>query len=104
MVRRRVGRHSVAECIRSLGVWCTWWIVASRCSDLWKDERATVSGVSALGVRYWTVLDEDLVVVPEADAFLRHLRLGRDCSELTTRSYAGGVALFLGWCAGSGRH
>jgi len=32
-----------------LGVWCTWWIVASRCSDLWKDERATVSGVSALG-------------------------------------------------------
>ncbi len=56
------------------------------------------------GVRYWTVLDEDLVVVPEADAFLRHLRLGRDCSELTTRSYAGGVALFLGWCAGSGRH
>lgn len=56
------------------------------------------------GVRYWTVLDEDLVVVPEADAFLRHLRLGRDCLELTTRSYAGGVALFLGWCAGSGRH
>ena len=50
------------------------------------------------------MLDEDLVVVPEADAFLRHLRLGRDCSELTTRSYAGGVALFLGWCAGSGRH
>lgn len=56
------------------------------------------------GVRYWTVLDEELVVVAEADAFLRHLRLGRDCSELTTRSYAGSVALFLGWCAGSGRH
>lgn len=56
------------------------------------------------GVRYWTVLDEELAVVPDADAFLRHLRLGRDCSELTTRSYAGGVALFLGWCASSGRH
>jgi integrase/recombinase XerD len=56
------------------------------------------------GVRYWTVLDEDLVVVPEADAFLRHLRLGRDGSELTTRSYAGGLALFLRWCAATGRH
>ena len=56
------------------------------------------------GVRYWTVLDDDLVVVAEADAFLRHLRLGRDCSELTTRSYAGGIALFLGWCAATGKH
>lgn len=55
-------------------------------------------------VRYWTVLDDDLVVVAEADAFLRHLRLGRDCSELTTRSYAGGIALFLRWCASTGRH
>ncbi len=56
------------------------------------------------GERYWTVLDEDLVVAPEADAFLRHLRLGRDGSELTTRSYAGGIALFLRWCIGTGRH
>ena len=56
------------------------------------------------GARYWTVLDEDLVVVAEADAFLRHVRFGRDCSELTTRSYAGGIALFLRWCARSGRH
>jgi integrase/recombinase XerD len=24
--------------------------------------------------RYWTVLDEDLAVVGEADAFLRHVR------------------------------
>lgn len=56
------------------------------------------------GVRYWTVLDDDLVRVAEADAFLRHLRLGRDCSELTTRSYAGGVALFLGWCSSRGKH
>ena len=56
------------------------------------------------GVRYWTVLDDDLAVVAEADAFLRHLRLGRDCSELTTRSYAGGIALFLGWCSSTGKH
>lgn len=56
------------------------------------------------GARYWTVLDEDLVVVPEADAYLRHVRFGRDGSELTTRSYAGGIALFLRWCDRSGRH
>lgn len=56
------------------------------------------------GARYWTVLDDDLAVVAEADAFLRHLRLGRDCSELTTRSYAGSIALFLRWCASGGRH
>ena len=55
------------------------------------------------GVRYWTVLDEDFVVVGEADAFLRHLRFGRDASELTTRSYAGGIALYLRWCARTGR-
>lgn len=56
------------------------------------------------GLRYWTVLDDDLVVVAEADAFLRHLRLSRDCSELTTRSYAGGIVLFLRWCASTGKH
>jgi hypothetical protein len=55
------------------------------------------------GVRYWTVLDDDLVVVPYADAFLRQVRLGRDGSELTTRSYAGSIALFLRWCARTGR-
>ena len=55
------------------------------------------------GARYWTVLDEDLAVVGEADAFLRHLRFGRDCSELTTRSYAGAIALFLRWCGRTGR-
>jgi len=56
------------------------------------------------GARYWTVLDEKLAVVDEADAFLRHLRFGRDGSELTTRAYAGGIALFLRWCARTGRH
>ena len=34
------------------------------------------------GVRYWTVLDEDLAVVAEADAFLRHVRFGRDDSVI----------------------
>lgn len=56
------------------------------------------------GMRYWTVLDGDLVIVGDADAYLRHLRFGRDASELTTRSYAGAIALFLRWCARSGRH
>ncbi|HXL94784.1 MAG TPA: tyrosine-type recombinase/integrase [Streptosporangiaceae bacterium] len=55
------------------------------------------------GVGYWTVVDEDLVVVPAADAFLRHLRFGRDGAESTTKSYAGGIALFLRWCARTGR-
>jgi integrase/recombinase XerD len=45
------------------------------------------------GVRYWTVIDEDLAVVGEVDAFLGYVRFGRDGSELTTRAYAGGVAL-----------
>jgi integrase/recombinase XerD len=55
------------------------------------------------GVRYWTVLNEDLAVVAEADAFLRHVRFGRDGSELTTRSYAGAIALFLRWCVRTSR-
>lgn len=56
------------------------------------------------GARYWTVLDDSLAVVGEADGFLRHVRFGRDGSELTTRSYAGAIALFLRWCDRSGRH
>ena len=56
------------------------------------------------GDRYWTVLDDDLAVVAEADAFLRHVRFGRDGSELTTKSYAGGITLFLRWCGRTGRH
>jgi site-specific recombinase XerD len=55
------------------------------------------------GTRYWTVLDADLKVVPVADSFLRHVRFGRDGAESTTRSYAYSIALFLRWCAGSGR-
>lgn len=56
------------------------------------------------GARYWTVVDDDLAVVAEADAYLRHLRFGRDAAELTTKSYAGAIALFLRWCGRTGRH
>ncbi|MEV7960464.1 hypothetical protein ACIOHC_43700 [Streptomyces sp. NPDC088252] len=55
------------------------------------------------GIWYWTVVDENYAVVPDADAFLRHVRFGRDQEELTTRTYAGHVALFLRWCARTGR-
>jgi integrase len=55
------------------------------------------------GQRYWTVVDEDLQVVGVADAFLRHLRFGRDGAESTTKAYANAIALFLRWCAWTGR-
>lgn len=55
------------------------------------------------GAGYWTVLDEELAVVPVPDAFLRHLRFGRDGAESTTRAYAGAIALFLRWCSRTGR-
>jgi len=55
------------------------------------------------GLAYWTVVDGDWCPVPVADAYLRHLRLGRDRAEGTTRAYAGDLAVFLGWCADSGR-
>jgi integrase/recombinase XerD len=55
------------------------------------------------GVRYWTVLDEDLAVVGVADSFLRQVRFGGDGAESTTKSYANSIALFLRWCARTGR-
>jgi integrase/recombinase XerD len=55
------------------------------------------------GRRYWTVLDEELQVVAVADAFLRHQRFGRDGAESTTKAYANAIALFLRWCARTGR-
>jgi site-specific recombinase XerD len=55
------------------------------------------------GARYWTVLDDELSVVAAADSFLRQVRFGRDGAESTTRAYAGGIALFLRWCARTGR-
>jgi integrase/recombinase XerD len=55
------------------------------------------------GVAYWSVVDEEYRVVAAADAFLRDLRFGADRTESTTKLYAGELALFLGWAAGSGR-
>ena len=55
------------------------------------------------GACYWTVLDEDLVAVAVADGFLRQVRFGRDGAESTTKSYAHSIALFLRWCARTGR-
>lgn len=55
------------------------------------------------GQQYWTVLDKDLQVVAVADGFLRHQRFGRDGAESTTKAYAHAIALFLRWCARSGR-
>lgn len=55
------------------------------------------------GARYWTVLQADLEVMPEADAYLRYLRLGRDGAELSTETYSHGIALYLRWCERTGR-
>ncbi|MEU7205379.1 site-specific integrase [Streptomyces sp. NPDC045470] len=55
------------------------------------------------GQKYWTVLGDDLEVVPVADRWLRNLRFGRDRAELTVKAYAGGVALYLRWCRSTGR-
>jgi integrase/recombinase XerD len=55
------------------------------------------------GQRYWTVLDEDLQVVGIVDGYLRHQRFGRDGAESTTKAYAHAIALFLRWCARTGR-
>lgn len=37
------------------------------------------------GARYWTVVDDELRPVPVADAFLRHVRFGRDDAESRRR-------------------
>jgi integrase/recombinase XerD len=52
---------------------------------------------------YWTVVDGDWRPVEPADSYLRHLRLGADRAEGTTRAYAGDLACFLAWCQESGR-
>lgn len=56
------------------------------------------------GVAYWTVLDDDLQVVAEADAYLQQLRFGGDGAESTTKAYAGALALYFRWCAKTGQH
>ncbi|MFI5783746.1 tyrosine-type recombinase/integrase [Nocardia sp. NPDC051570] len=55
------------------------------------------------GGQYWTVIDENYAVEPVADRWLRELRFGRDRAESTTKAYAESVALYLRWCAGTGR-
>jgi integrase/recombinase XerD len=52
---------------------------------------------------YWTVVDGNWRPVEPADSYLRHLRLGADRAEGTTRAYAGDLACFLAWCEDSGR-
>jgi len=52
---------------------------------------------------YWTVVDSDWRPVEFADSYLRHLRLGADRAEGTTRAYAGDLACFLSWCEASKR-
>jgi hypothetical protein len=47
-------------------------------------------------------LNDDFEPVVAVDEFLRHLRFGRDAAESRTRTYAGGIALFLQWCALNG--
>jgi site-specific recombinase XerD len=49
------------------------------------------------------VVDDEYAPVGPADKFLFDLRFGRDRAESTTRVYAGELARFLGWCAGTGR-
>jgi integrase/recombinase XerD len=93
-------------CNTSAGLWCMLLIVVVLRGIL----GLTIGGmvrafrvVLPSGVKYWTVLDDELGVVGEVDGFLRHLRFGRDVSESTTRSYAGSIALYLRWCQSTGR-
>lgn len=55
------------------------------------------------GERYWTVVDSAYRVVAEADEWLLHVRLGRDCAESTTEAYARSLGLFLQWCSATGQ-
>lgn len=53
------------------------------------------------GSEFWVVLDGELVVHPQASAFLRCL-YGAGRSPHTIRAYAGRAALFLTWCTVQG--
>jgi integrase/recombinase XerD len=55
------------------------------------------------GAAYWTVVDDELQVVAEADAYLHQLRFGVDAAESTTESYARALALYFRWCDRSGQ-
>jgi len=56
------------------------------------------------GTTYWTVLDDDLVVMAEADTYLHQLRFGGDAAESTTESYARALALYFRWSERTGQH
>jgi hypothetical protein len=83
-----------------LGVSFSWLVVVSvgRRESGWMVRAFLVRMPS--GVRYWTVLDEDLAVVGVADAFLRHVRFGRDGAELTWRAPGQRVGLEATYCNG----
>lgn len=49
------------------------------------------------GVRYWSVLDGGLQLVPEFDRFLFEERFARGRSEKTTAQYASGLVAFADW-------
>src|ERR1700746_1562490 len=100
-----MNRSSDGLCGVSLGVLRSWLVGVQAA----RHESERINRMRAFpvrlpsGARYWTVLDEDLAVVPVADGFLRQVRFGRDGAESTTKAYAGGIALFLRWCARTGR-
>jgi integrase/recombinase XerD len=48
--------------------------------------------------RYWTVVDDEYRIVGDVDEYLRHLRLGQDVAESTTKAHAESLALYLRWC------
>jgi len=52
------------------------------------------------GVVHWAVVDTDFRVHGDVDAYLQHLRLGRDAVESTTKAYAGP---WHSICGGPGR-
>src|SRR6266516_52110 len=96
--------HATGFCGVSPRVWCSRLVVVHAAQ-----REIGGSGMRAFpvrlpsGARYWTVLDEDLAVVAVADSFLRQVRFGGDGAESTTKAYAGSIALFLRWCARTGR-
>ncbi|XIE81644.1 tyrosine-type recombinase/integrase [Streptomyces sp. SBR177] len=80
------------------------WLCGGLLHDSWQELMVRAFPVvMPSGQTYWTVLGDDLEVVPVADRWLRNLRFGQDRAELTTKAYAGSVALYLRWCGSTGR-
>lgn len=48
-------------------------------------------------LRYWTLVDDRYEEIQPIGAFLLHSRVGQDLAELTTKSYAESLGLFLRW-------